>query len=116
MSHYPTDIAALLARIALAYVYLYAAYLNSKPESREWLLTHTAMLFPAGTSPSLSNAAAFIGMAMMFVGGTSLLLGLATWMGCAALIAFTILGFLQHSKEAQMATALADTLTAEIGA
>jgi hypothetical protein len=46
MSHFASDVAVLAARLALAYVYLYAAYLNAKWANRDWLLSHTALLFP----------------------------------------------------------------------
>jgi uncharacterized membrane protein YphA (DoxX/SURF4 family) len=114
MVHSSSDAAVLVARVLLAYVYLYAAYLNAKPENRDWLLTHTALLFPSGTSPLLIKLSAFIGVAMMFVGGFSVLVGLATWLGCVVLIAFTILGYLQHRKEVEFATKTADALAAEV--
>ena len=51
---------------------------------------------------------------MMFAGGLSVLAGLATWLGCAVLILFTALGYLQHCKEVAFATATADALGPEL--
>jgi uncharacterized membrane protein YphA (DoxX/SURF4 family) len=114
MSHFANDLTVLAARLALAYVYLYAAYLNAKWANRDWLLSHTALLFPTGTSSFLVGAAAFIGVAMMFAGGFLVLVGLATWVGCALLIVFTLLGYWQHCKEVQFATETADALSAQV--
>jgi uncharacterized membrane protein YphA (DoxX/SURF4 family) len=108
------DIAVLVGRVAVAYVYLYAGYLNGKSENREWLLTHTALLLPTGTSPLLIKIIAFIGVAMMVIGGVSVLLGLATVWGSALLILFTLLGYLQHNKEVQFATKVSNALLTEI--
>lgn len=104
------DLGIFVSRLAIAYVYLYAAYLNAKPENREWLITHTALLFPSRTSQARIRAVAFIGVAMMFVGGTAMLLGFATWIGAAILIIFTVLGYLQHRKEVELATHLANSI------
>ena len=114
MSHFSSDLAVLVARGLLGYVYLYAAYLNAKPDNRGWLLSHMAFLFPAGTSEFLVNASAFAGIAMMFAGCLSVLAALATWLGCAVLIVFRALGYLQHCKEVAFATTTADALGTEL--
>jgi uncharacterized membrane protein YphA (DoxX/SURF4 family) len=108
------DLTVLVARLALSYVYLYAGYLNVKRANREWLLSHTALLLPSGTSPFFIGAAAFVGVAMMFAGGFLVLVGLATWFGCALLIVFTILGYWQHCREVEFATTTADALSAQV--
>jgi uncharacterized membrane protein YphA (DoxX/SURF4 family) len=113
MAHSWADEAVLLARIALAYVYLYAAYLNAKSDNRDWLVTHTALLLPRGASQGLIKAAAFLGVAMMFVGGASVMLGFALWIGAATLIVFTIMGYMQHRAEVSLAIRLADDLVAQ---
>jgi hypothetical protein len=51
---------------------------------------------------------------MMFAGGFLVLVGLATWIGCALLIVFTLLGYWQHCKEVQFATKTADALSAQV--
>jgi uncharacterized membrane protein YphA (DoxX/SURF4 family) len=82
----------------IACVYLCAAYLNARSENREWLLTHTALLLPAGTSQLLTKVVAFICIAMMLIGGVSVLLGMVTASGSALLILFTLLGYVQHPQ------------------
>ncbi len=113
MARYWDDAGLFLARLAIAYVFLYAAYLNAKAENREWLVTHTGLLFPSGSSKNLIKVAACVGVAMMFAGGASMFLGLAIWVGATMLIAFTVLGYLQHRKEVELSTCLANALVAE---
>jgi uncharacterized membrane protein YphA (DoxX/SURF4 family) len=108
------DIGALLTRLTIGYVYLYALYLNVKPENRDWLMSHTALLFPPRTRRLTVVSAAWLGMVMMFFGGLSILLGAAVRLGCVSLVAFTALGIYQHRKELQLSIALSEALAKDL--
>jgi uncharacterized membrane protein YphA (DoxX/SURF4 family) len=108
------DVAILCGRSALAYVYMYAGYLNAKSENRDWLFHHTAFLFPPHTSRTLVVASAIVGVVMMLAGGILILFGLANWLGCATLMVFTLFGYFQHRKEVEFAAKIADSLSANL--
>lgn len=65
-----TTIGWLVARVAVAYVFLYAAWMNTRDaESREWTVGQTALILgfvPEGFRRQASIAAATIGMVMMY--------------------------------------------------
>jgi uncharacterized membrane protein YphA (DoxX/SURF4 family) len=50
------------------------------------------------TSQLLTKVVAFICIAMMLIGGVSVLLGMVTASGSALLILFTLLGYVQHPQ------------------
>lgn len=101
----------LVVRLTVAYVYLYALYLNAHDKAaRTWLLEHTAYLFPNTEEPLRSKLAkwsAVAGMMMMFVGSISILLGLKGRIGGLLLLLFTAGGIYQHRREREVAMAVA---------
>jgi len=94
-------------RVTLAYVYLYALYLNTHDEAaRMWLITHTAYLFPGLPEPRrtlLAKIFAIIGMLMMLFGGLSILFGAEPRAGAFLLLVFTAGGIYQHRREREVA-------------
>jgi uncharacterized membrane protein YphA (DoxX/SURF4 family) len=101
----------LAVRCTVAYVYLYALYLNTHDATaRSWLIEHTAYLFPNTPEPQrtrLAKIGAFAGMAMMLLGGISILLGLEGRIGGLLLLLFTGVGIYQHHREREVAMAAA---------
>jgi len=101
----------LVVRLTIAYVYLYALYLNTHDgPARKWLVEHTAYLFPNTPEPLRSKLAKWIsiaGMAMMFLGSLSVLLGLEGRIGALLLLFFTAGGIYQHRREREVAMAAA---------
>src|SRR2546428_10591441 len=96
----------LVVRLAIAYVYLYALYMNTHDRAaRHWLLEHTAYLFPHTPEPRrtlLTKWAASLGMACMLLGGVSVLLGLEHRIGSLLLLVFTAAGTYQHRREREV--------------
>jgi hypothetical protein len=78
MSHYP-ETATLLLRFSIAYVFLYAAWQNTRNAAAwKWTVGETALLFRwAGETerPRLAFVASITGMIMMYFGGLSLVAG-----------------------------------------
>ena len=101
----------LVVRLTIAYVYLYALYLNTHDAAaRSWLIEHTAYLFPNTPEPqrtTLAKLGAFAGMAAMFLGSVSVLLGLEGRIGGLLLLLFTAGGIYQHRREREVAMAVA---------
>jgi uncharacterized membrane protein YphA (DoxX/SURF4 family) len=101
----------LVVRLSMAYVYLYALYLNTHDAAaRSWLVQHTAYLFPNTPEPQRTTFAkigAIVGMAMMFLGGVSILLGLEGRIGGLLLLVFTAGGIYQHRREREVAMEVA---------
>jgi uncharacterized membrane protein YphA (DoxX/SURF4 family) len=110
----------LAIRLGIAYVYLFALYMNVRDEtSRKWLLDHTAYLFATVAEPTKSfliKWAAVLGMLTMFVGGVSILLGLEGRAGALLLFVFTALGIYQHGFEIKVAQDAAARVAAQIPA
>jgi len=101
----------LVVRLTMAYVYLYALYMNTHDAAaRSWLIEHTAYLFPKTPEPQRTKFAkigALLGMAMMLLGGVSILLGLEGRIGGLLLVLFTAGGIYQHRREREVAMAIA---------
>jgi uncharacterized membrane protein YphA (DoxX/SURF4 family) len=101
----------LVVRITMAYVYLYALYLNTHNEAaRAWLLEHTAYLFGNTPEPlrgKLAKWGAIAGMLMMLAGSISILLGLQGRIGGLLLLLFTAGGIYQHRREGEVAMLVA---------
>jgi hypothetical protein len=101
----------LVVRLTVAYVYLYALYLNTHDAAaRSWLIEHTAYLFPNMAEPQRSRFAkigALAGAGMMLLGGVSILLGLEGRIGGLLLLLFTGGGIYQHRREREVAMAIA---------
>jgi uncharacterized membrane protein YphA (DoxX/SURF4 family) len=95
------DLALLIIRCTVAYVFLYAAWRNTENTNAwTWTKNETAVLFANLPEPQrLSTAAraALVGMVLMYGGGLSVLLGLEARVGGLALAIFSILGMRIHA-------------------
>jgi uncharacterized membrane protein YphA (DoxX/SURF4 family) len=104
----------LAVRLTMAYVYLYALYLNThNAESRGWLVQHTAYLFRKTPEPrrkTYAHFGAIAGSLMMFLGGISILVGLQGRIGGFLLLLFTAGGIYQHRREREVAMTIAESL------
>lgn len=105
-----TDLALLILRLTLAWVFLYAGYRNVETEaSRTWLVSETALLFahlPEPQRMAYAKPAAFVGAGIMLIGGAGVLLGVEPRLCGGALVVFSLLGMLIHharEREAQAA-------------
>lgn len=105
-----TDLAVLILRLTLAWVFLYAGYRNIETEaSRAWLVSETALLFTSLPEPkraAYAKPAAYIGAGIMLVGGAGVALGVEARLCGIALAGFSFLGMLIHharEREAQAA-------------
>lgn len=101
-------------RLGVGYVYLFALYMNTRDAaSRQWLLEHTAYIFPNTPEPGrthLSKYFSIVGMLMMLLGGLSVVIGLEGRIGALLLLSFTLGGIYQHKREREVALALGQHL------
>ena len=105
----------LALRLTVGFVYLYAMYMNTRdPAARQWLIEHTAYMFPSDVSRAMVRAAAMAGMCIMLLGGVSIILGLEGRVGAALLLLFTASGIYQHKRERDVASRLAQSLTPQV--
>lgn len=108
----------LALRLGMGYVYLFAFYKNTEnAAARQWLVDHTAYLFPSVPEPrktQLARLFAFVGAATMLVGGLMVLLGMEGRIGALLLLVFTLGGIYQHRRECEVATALGEKLSREV--
>ena len=95
------DLALLILRLTLSYVFLYAAWKNTENSAAwTWTKNETALLFQAYAEPQkerLARLSAIAGMVMMYGGGVSILLGIEPRLGGLALAVFSILGTRIHA-------------------
>lgn len=109
-------IGLLVMRIAVAYVFLYAAWMNSRHKaSWQWTIGQTALILgfiPETSRHRAAIIAAVMGMVMMYGGGLSILVGAEGRLGGAALIVFCALGMAIHAVNRKQALELGN----EIGA
>jgi uncharacterized membrane protein YphA (DoxX/SURF4 family) len=100
----------LAVRVTIGYVYLFALYMNTRDSAaRKWTLDHTAYMFPKLREPNRTRIAllfAVAGMAMMGLGGVSILLGLEGRIGAFLLLIFTAGGIYSHKCEREVAMAV----------
>ena len=107
-------------RIAIAFLYLYAGYMNCRnKESIQWTIDNIKILFkntPFQDIPILAKYAAYSGIFIMFIGGMSILLGIGARLGSLLLILFTIGGTIIHYRQRNEARdmALKNTTNAEL--
>jgi uncharacterized membrane protein YphA (DoxX/SURF4 family) len=104
------DLALLILRLSLAWVFLYAGYRNVETEAaRTWLVSETALLFahvPEDKRLPYAEPAAYLGAGVMLVGGAGIALGIEPRLCGVALAVFSFLGMLIHharEREAQAA-------------
>ena len=104
----------LALRGSFAYVYLWAFYKNTKDAAaRQWTYEHTGYLFTKLAEPWrrwLTLLFAVGGMAMMSIGGVSILLGLEGRIGALLVLIFTAGGVYSHKLECDVATATAQKI------
>lgn len=90
------DLALLLLRLSEAWVFLYAAWQNTKnAQAWQWTVNETALLFrsfPDPTRTTLAKLCSIAGMVMMYGGGISVLIGLEPRLGGLAIAAFSFMG------------------------
>lgn len=95
------DLALLILRATLAYVFLYAAWRNTQNQMAwTWTKNETGVLFrhlPEAQRASMAARAALIGMVLMYGGGLSVLLGVEARLGGLALAIFSLLGMRIHA-------------------
>jgi hypothetical protein len=107
-------------RASISFVYLFAFYKNTaNTAAREWLVEHTAYMFPSVPEPrrtELAKVCAFMGAAMMLVGALMVLLGIEGRIGALLLLGFTAVGIYQHKRECEVAMSLGDKLASQVPA
>lgn len=95
------DLAILLLRLGVAWVFLYAAWKNSENKAaRDWTANETSLLFrkfPEEQRKRLGRICAVIGLVMMYGGGLSILLGVEPRAGGLAIALFSALGMRIHA-------------------
>lgn len=96
------DWALLLLRLGIAWVFLYAAWMNSRDKaSRDWTANETAILFrgtPLAGAARLIRVFSMIGVAIMYAGGLGLALGVLPRLAALMLFVFTVPGIVIHIR------------------
>jgi uncharacterized membrane protein YphA (DoxX/SURF4 family) len=102
-----SDLALLALRISVGYVFLFAAWKNTKNEAaRKATIFDTSLLFQnlqVSDRMRISKLCAIIGMIMMYLGGISVLLGLEPRIGGILIAVFSALGMRIHAIKADEA-------------
>ena len=97
------DTSILLLRAGIAFLYVYAAYMNSKDKiSLQWTIDNTKPLFrntKYAENIPLIKFFAYCGIAIMYIGGLSILIGIEARLGAFILLAFTIGGTVIHNRQ-----------------
>jgi uncharacterized membrane protein YphA (DoxX/SURF4 family) len=104
------NLALLILRLSVAWVFLFAAWKNTE-NSAAWTRTknETALLLPSSRRIELlARISAVVGMAMMYGGGTSVLLGLEPRLGGLAISVFSLLSMRIHAIRRDEAKKAAD--------
>lgn len=101
LNNYDTSI--LFLRAGIAFLYVYAAYMNSKDKiSLQWTIDNTKPLFrntKYSENIPLIKFFAYCGIAIMYIGGLSILIGIEARLGAFMLLAFTIGGTVIHNRQ-----------------
>lgn len=109
------DLALLILRLAIAYVFLHGAWMISRNETvRDRSVKRTAILFassPYRDNMTIANISAYVGFALMYLGSIGLILGLATRISAALLLIFTVPGIVVHLRERDQAIALVESVS-----
>lgn len=105
------DTSIFFLRAGIAFLYVYAAYMNSKDKiSLQWTIDNTKPLFRDtrySENIPLIKFFAYTGIAVMFAGGLSILLGIEARLGAAMLLVFTIGGTVLHNRQRNAAKEMA---------
>ena len=108
----------IAVRGGIGFVYLFALYKNTaNAAARHWLVEHTAYMLSSVPEPrrtELAQICAFIGAAMMLIGGLTVLLGIEGRIGALLLLGFTAVGIYQHKRECDVAMSLGQKLTTQV--
>src|ERR1700687_4734746 len=95
------DPALLILRLSVAWVFLFAAWKNTENSAAwEWTKNETGLLFaslPSDKRATLTLVASLIGMALMYGGGVSILLGIEPRLGGFAIAVFSLMGMKLHA-------------------
>lgn len=97
------DVALLVLRLSEAYVFLYAAWQNTKNAAGwQWTVNETGLLFqnfhlPDQQKRTLALLCSIAGMIMMYGGGISVLLGLEPRLGGILIAVFSLMGMQIHA-------------------
>ena len=112
------DLAHLILRVSVAWVFLYAAWGNTSTAAAwQWTKGESALFYPNVAEPLRSKLAlisAIIGMALMYFGGLSLLLGLEPRLGGLAVAAFSLMGMRVHAIRRNDALRTATSNTSDV--
>jgi uncharacterized membrane protein YphA (DoxX/SURF4 family) len=107
------NLALLMLRFGVAYVFLYAAWKNTENTAAwSWTVNETAILFrrwPDAQREVLARICAVAGMVMMYGGGASVLLGLEPRIGGFLIAAFSIMGTWIHAIRRDEAKQVAES-------
>jgi uncharacterized membrane protein YphA (DoxX/SURF4 family) len=116
-SDWTLDVALLVLRLSVAYVFLYAAWKNTENAAAwQWTVNETALLFPHLAEPgrtSLARLSSIAGMIMMYGGGASILLGIEPRLGGILIAVFSLMGMRIHAirrAEAKKAAEAGDAM------
>ncbi len=113
------DVALLILRLSVAYVFLHGAWMISRNQTvRKRSVKRTAILFDTSSflnNMTVAKICAYIGFALMYLGSIGLILGLATRVSAAFLFIFTVPGIIVHLRERDQAIALVETVSRSMG-
>lgn len=97
------DIAILFVRFGISFLYVYAAYMNSKDKAGlQWTIENTKPLFrntKFAKNISVIKFFAYSGILIMYIGGISVLIGLEAREGSLLLLLFTVGGTIVHQRQ-----------------
>jgi len=116
------NIAVLFLRFGIAFLYLYAAYMNSRDKaSLQWTIENTKPLFrntQLADNTSFIRFFAYSGVLLMYLGGLSVLLGIEARVGALLLLLFTAGGSIIHHRQKNDAKeiAVSNSANAELSA
>ncbi|MEQ1934776.1 MAG: hypothetical protein ABL962_13025 [Fimbriimonadaceae bacterium] len=106
------DIAWLLFRVGYGLLFINAAWACGKNKAaRQWTVDETGIVFPKYT-----KFFAYCGIAIMGLGGASILLGLSAQWGALALFVFLLPGALIHFRQMKRADILLGKIKNQLAA
>jgi uncharacterized membrane protein YphA (DoxX/SURF4 family) len=112
------DVALLILRLGVAWVFLYAAWMNSRNgAARDWTANETAILFrgtPFADATRLIRLFAMGGVTIMYLGGLGVLLGVLPRLAGLLLFVFTMPGILIHIRNRADAMKLGGEVAAAV--
>ena len=95
------DLALLILRLSVAYIFLYAAWKNTENVAAwTWTINETALLFrsyPDKRRRKIARLCAIVAMVMKYGGGITILLGLEPRLGGLSIAVFSLFGMRIHA-------------------